>query len=242
MPEPSPHSMLDLSGRVVIVTGSAGGLATGIAQRLTGAGATVVGTDRPGTDADLALDLTDPRAPAQITAAVLDQHGRIDGLVNAAGIQDLVPFDEVADSDWSDMIEVNLTAAHRLAQAVASGMPGGGSVVHIASIEARHPTLEHGHYSVAKAALVAHARSAALAYGPRGIRVNTVSPGLISRPGIADQWPEGVERWTSTAPLGRLGTPDDIGDACLFLISDLSRWITGIDLVVDGGVLTGPTW
>ena len=87
-----------------------------------------------------------------------------------------------------------------------------------------------------------HAKAAALAWGPHGIRVNSVSPGLIDRPGLADDWPEGVERWMAAVPLGRLGTPEDIGDACVFLCSDLARWITGTDLVVDGGILTNPTW
>ncbi|MDH4309304.1 MAG: SDR family oxidoreductase, partial [Acidimicrobiia bacterium] len=97
-------------------------------------------------------------------------------------------------------------------------------------------------YATSKAALLMHARAAALAYGKDGIRVNSVSPGLIGRPGIETQWPEGVARWKAAAPLGRLGTPEDIGDACVFLCSDLARWITGVDLVVDGGVLTNPTW
>ena len=95
---------------------------------------------------------------------------------------------------------------------------------------------------MAKAGVVMHARAAASAYGRHGIRVNALSPGLIDRPGLAGQWPEGVARWQAAAPLRRLGSPSDVGDACVFLCSDLSRWITGIDLVVDGGVLTRPTW
>ena len=74
------------------------------------------------------------------------------------------------------------------------------------------------------------------------IRVNTISPGLIARPGLEEDWPDGVERWRRAAPLTRLGTPEDVGDACVFLSSDLSRWITGTDLIVDGGVLARPTW
>jgi NAD(P)-dependent dehydrogenase (short-subunit alcohol dehydrogenase family) len=87
-----------------------------------------------------------------------------------------------------------------------------------------------------------HARAAAQELGRHGIRVNTVSPGLIDRPGLAEDWPDGVNRWTAAVPLGRLGTADDVGDACVFLCSDLARFITGTDLVVDGGVLTNPTW
>jgi NAD(P)-dependent dehydrogenase (short-subunit alcohol dehydrogenase family) len=87
-----------------------------------------------------------------------------------------------------------------------------------------------------------HARASALAWGKHDIRVNAVSPGLIDRPGLEDDWPDGVERWRRSAPLVRLGTPEDIGDACVFLSSDLARWVTGANLVVDGGVLTRPTW
>lgn len=116
-----------------------------------------------------------------------------------------------------------------------------GSITHIASIEATHPAL-HAHYSASKAAVVAHARSAALEYGPYGIRVNTVSPGLIDRAGLAEAWPDGVRRWQQAVPTGRLGRPEDVGDACVFLASPMASWITGHDLVVDGGVSARPTW
>ena len=90
--------------------------------------------------------------------------------------------------------------------------------------------------------MIMHARAAAQTYGSAGVRVNVVSPGLIYRPGIEDAWPEGVGRWKEACPMGRLGTPEDIGDACVFLCSDLARWITGAELLVDGGVMANPTW
>jgi 3-oxoacyl-[acyl-carrier protein] reductase len=86
------------------------------------------------------------------------------------------------------------------------------------------------------------ARSAAREYGGAGIRVNTVSPGLIDRPGLAQDWPDGVRSWERAAPLGRLGESRDVGDACVFLASSMARWITGHDLVVDGGVSAVPPW
>ena len=252
----SPGDLLDLEGRVVIVTGAGGGIGTGIATRLARAGATVVAHARTraslddltatiGALATVVADLRSPDAPGVVVEAAVAQCGRVDGLVNNAGVQPTVPFTELDDGQWQEMIDTNLTAVHRLSQAAAEQMRrqgDGGSIVHIASIEAHHPTLVHGHYATSKAALVMHAKAAALANGPDGIRVNAISPGLIARPGIEQQWPEGVARWTAAAPLGRLGTPDDIGDACVFLCSDLSRWITGAELVVDGGVLTNPTW
>ncbi len=248
----SPGALLDLSGRVVIVTGSNGGIGTGIAGRFSAAGASVVLHHRsgqpielPGPSAGVAADLTDPRGPATVVAAALEAFGRVDALVNNAGIQPVAGFLDLTDADWQVMVDTNLTAVHRLTQAVGSQMVAqgdGGAVVHIASIEGSQPAAGHSHYATTKAGLIMHARAAALELGSHGIRVNTVSPGLIGRPGLSDAWPEGVERWQAAAPLGRLGEPADIGDACLFLCSPLARWITGVDLVVDGGVSTHPTW
>jgi len=247
----TPAEMLNLSGKVIIVTGAGGGIGTGIMRRLWSVGATVVAHTRSsdiGRAPDgrsptvVRADLTADGGPARVVDAALEAHGRLDGLINNAGIQPVVGFAEMSDDEWSEMIDTNLTAVHRLTQRAAEAMEEGGSIVHIASIEGSHPTPVHGHYATSKAALIMHARAAALSYGSRGIRVNSVSPGLIARPGIEEAWPEGVERWRSAAPLSRLGEPEDVGDACVFLCSNLSRWITGIDLVVDGGVLTNPTW
>lgn len=243
----TPAALLDLTGKVIVVTGAGGGLGSGITRRMREAGATVVAVTRSSPVADPSLtvvttDLATADGPGAVVSATIAAHGRIDGVVNNAGIQPVVPFADVTDSQWAEMIETNLTATHRLTRAAAAAMTAGGSIVHIASIEAHHPTPVHGHYATSKAALVMHAKAAALAYGSQGIRINSVSPGLIARPGIEEQWPEGVNRYLAAAPLGRLGTPEDIGDACVFLCSDLSRWITGIDVVVDGGVLTNTTW
>ncbi|MCY4631622.1 MAG: SDR family oxidoreductase [bacterium] len=267
----SPNAMLDLTGRVILVTGagrgsgsgSAGGIVgsgigSGIVRRFAATGATVVAHTRnsptdhlrypDGTPvATVRADLTTPDGPSSVVEETLGLHGRLDGLVNNAGAQPIARFDTLSDDQFTDMMDINVTATHRLTQLAAAAMransdPGGGSIVHIASIEARHPTVMHGHYATSKAALVMHARAAALMYGPDGIRVNSISPGLIDRPGLVDDWPEGVHRYLAAAPLPRLGTPEDVGDACVFLCSDLSRWITGVDLLVDGGVLTNTTW
>ncbi len=251
----SPADLLDLTGRVIVVTGAGGGIGAGIANRLVAAGADVVAhtrstpvdsTNRSGEPLPvITADLVTEDGPATVIDQTLSLRGRIDGLVNNAAIQPIAPLAELADADWRAMIDTDLTAAHRLSQLAASAMieqGEGGTIVHIASIEASQPAPDHEHYGVAKAALVMHARAAASAYGRHGIRVNAVSPGLIDRDGLAEQWPDGVARWQANAPLGRLGTPEDVGDACVFLCSDLSRWITGTDLLVDGGVLTRPTW
>lgn len=252
---PTPADMIDLAGRVVVVTGAGGNIGSGIARRMVAAGATVVAhtrsspvghlRDRSGeTLPTVVADLATTEGPNELVDLVLRHLGRLDALVNNAGIQPVATFADLTDDQWSEMIDTNLTAVHRLTQAAAAAMEarGGGSIVHISSIEGSNPAPGHGHYSVSKAALIMHARAAALSYGPVGVRVNTVSPGLIARPGIVSDWPEGVRRWREACPLARLGTPEDIGDACVFLCSDLARWITGANLVVDGGVLSRPTW
>ena len=248
----SPAEQIDLTGRVVVVTGAGGGIGAGIIRRMAAAGASVVAHTRAspvdlsgGQVFEFRADLTNEHGPAAVVDAAREHFGRVDALVNNAGIQPVAPFTELDDQQWGEMIDTNLTAVHRLTQVAASAMADqgtGGSIVHIASIEAQHPTPVHGHYATSKAGLVMHAKAAALAWGPHGIRVNSVSPGLIDRPGLAEDWSEGVERWMAAVPLGRMGTPEDVGDACVFLCSDLARWITGADLVVDGGILTNPTW
>ncbi|WP_336660632.1 SDR family NAD(P)-dependent oxidoreductase [Leucobacter sp. USHLN153] len=202
-------------------------------------------------------DLAEPGAArALVTDAVAELSG-LDGLVNNAGVQPVTPLAEMTRAEWDEVQSVNLGAVFELSQAAAAAMTscdsasgdsagGGGSrnrwITHIASIEASRPSPAHAHYSAAKAGLVMHARAAALELGPQGIRVNTVSPGLVDRPGLAEAWPEGVESWTRHAPLGRLATPADIGGACVLLASDAASFITGQDLAVDGGMLASPGW
>jgi NAD(P)-dependent dehydrogenase (short-subunit alcohol dehydrogenase family) len=255
-----PAAGLDLRGTSVIVTGASGNLGAGIARRFAAAGADVLLHHHRGEDAAVRLareliaaggravaagaDLTDPTGPARLIEAALSHFGRLDALVNNAGIQPVTPLAELAAARWRAVIEVNLTSVFACTQLAAAVMAehGGGSITHIASIEGSRPAPGHAAYSASKAGVIMHARAAAFEYGPAGVRVNTVSPGLIDRDGLDRDWPEGVARWRAAAPLRRLGTPADVGDACVFLASPLARWITGHDLVVDGGVSTHPSW
>ncbi|MFE6613847.1 SDR family NAD(P)-dependent oxidoreductase [Amycolatopsis sp. NPDC057786] len=249
--------MLDLSGTTTLVTGASGGIGHGIALRFAEAGSAVAVhyhrdeasalavveriEEAGGAAKAFSADLTDDGECRRLVAAAATWTGRLDTLVNNAGVQPIEPLPEMSAESWRAVLDANLTSAFSCTQAAAEVMDG-GSVIHIASIEAAHPAPGHAHYSSAKAALVVHARAAALEYGPRGLRVNAVSPGLIDRPGLGDAWPEGVSRWERAAPLGRLGTPGDVANACLFLASPLAAWITGHNLTVDGGVSAHPTW
>lgn len=245
-----------LAGTVALVTGASGLIGRGIALRFAEAGAAVVAHGHRG-DLDhvvaeiaavggratgLRADLSDEAACHRLVRAAAEWGGRLDAVVNNAGVQPVQDLAGMTAAQWRAVVDVNLTGAFSCTQAAAEVLGEGGSVTHVASIEGTHPAAGHAHYSASKAALLMHARSAALEYGPRGIRVNTVSPGLIDRPGLAEDWPDGVDRWTRAAPLGRLGRPGDVGDACVFLASPMASWITGNDLVVDGGITARPTW
>jgi NAD(P)-dependent dehydrogenase (short-subunit alcohol dehydrogenase family)/predicted cupin superfamily sugar epimerase len=254
------RTLPDLSGTVALVTGASGVIGAGIAACFAEAGAAVAVHHRRNRDAaeavadqiratggqatTLGADLTDPDQCCELIDRATAWHGRLDTLVNNAGVQPVQPLAETTAAEWRHVMDANLTSAVSCTRAAATKMAEGegGSVIHIASIEGTHPAAGHAHYSASKAGLIMFARSAALEYGPAGIRVNTVSPGLIHRPGLEHDWPEGVARWHSAAPLRRLGSPQDVGAACVFLASPGAAFITGHDLVVDGGVTARPTW
>lgn len=241
-----------------MVTGATGTLGRGIAARFAAAGAMVAlhyrsnrasadhlaeSLRRAGaTTMTVSADVTDPGACAAAMAEVVGAFGQLDALVNNAAIQPVQPLADMTAAQWREVIDHTLTGTFIATQAAVGVMGAGASITHIASIEASQPAHGHAHYSAAKAGVVMHARAAALEYGPRGIRVNAVSPGLIGRDGLAGAWPEGVDRWHAAAPLGRLGRAEDVGNACVFLASEMASWITGHNLVVDGGVSAHPTW
>jgi len=142
------------------------------------------------------------------------------------------------------VLAANLKSALACLQAAGRRMAaaGGGAIVNVTSIQAFRAAPELAHYSAAKAGLEMLTRSAAVELGRAGVRVNAVAPGLIWREGIETAWPDGVARFVARAPLGRLGQPHDVADACLFLASRAARFVTGATLVVDGGVLAAPAF
>ena len=251
----SVDRLLDLSGRSVLVTGASGGIGAAIAARLVEAGARVAvhyRGDEAGARAlcdalgDAALpvggDLAEPDAVEALFASLEAQGFTLDGLVNNAADQSLGTLDALTPADWSRMRAGTLDSAFLVSQAATARMSEGGAIVNVSSIESLDPAIAHGHYATAKAGLNMLTRAFALEFGARGIRANAVAPGLIARPGIAEQWPEGVARWQSRAPLGRLGEGEDVADAVLFLLSDAARWISGSVLTVDGGMTAQGRW
>lgn len=252
-----PSDFFNFTRKVVLVTGGGSGLGAGIARRFAQAGTSVVVNYHTSADAAVKLvaeitanggqsmavhaDVTDHAAVEQLIRETVAHFGRLDVLVNNAGIYPLTHFLEMDPEEWDRVVEANLRSTFLCTQAAARQMidqGDSGAVVNIASIEGISPAPGHSHYNAAKGGVLMATKSMAAELGEYGIRVNAVSPGLIWREGLEEDWPDGVDRYTQAAPLGRLGQPEDVADACLFLASPAARWVTGINLIVDGGVMT----
>ena len=254
---PPPKNLLDFTDKVVIVTGSGSGLGSGIALRFAEAGAAVVVNYRSsvagakevvtkieamgGQAIAIQADVTQKTEVERLITQTVAAFGRLDVLINNAGLYPLASLLDMSEADWDMVLDSNLRSTFLCTQAAARQMIAqgeGGVIINIASIEGENPAPLHSHYNAAKGGVIMHTAAAAYELGPHGIRVNVVSPGLIWREGLEQAWPDGVERFKQAAPLGRLGLPDDVADACLFLASPAARWITGANLRVDGGVMT----
>ena len=244
------YHLLSLAGETVLVTGASGNLGQGIARRLAEAGARVVIhyhrdaasasslAAELGVDEPLQADLGDEQAVTELLKAA-----RPTMVVNNAAAQPVHALADMSFEDWRAVLAANLDGAFLVTRKAAEAwQESGGAIVNIASIEGFDPAMGHAHYATSKSGLLMFTRAAALEFGAAKIRVNAVSPGLIDRDGLGDDWPEGVERWLDRAPLGRLGTPQDVADAVLFLLSPAARWISGANLVVDGGMSAQNRW
>ena len=236
---------LDMSGRVVLVTGGSRGIGRGIAERFAQAGATVVVCGRTEPEAlpegvsFLPADVRDAEQVDGLVASVVDRHGGLDVVVNNAG--GAPPADAATASPRfsASIIALNLTAALLVAQranAVMQGQADGGSIVNITSLSGMRPSPGSAAYGAAKAGLINLTQSLAIEWAPK-VRVNCISGGII-RTEQADLFygDEAAQaRVAATIPLGRMGEPSDIAEACLFLASPAASWISGANLAVHGG-------
>jgi 3-oxoacyl-[acyl-carrier protein] reductase len=246
--------MLNLNGRIAIVTGASRGIGRAIAQRLSSRGAHVVAAARAenargvvdeivaagGHAEALSLDVTERGSAEAAVAATLEKHGRIDVLVNNAGITRDQLMLRMKRDDWDAVIATNLTAAFTLTQAVLKPMvrQRGGRIICISSVVGQSGNAGQANYAASKAGIIGFAKAVALEVASRGITVNVVAPGMIETDMTRAIAERAREEWESRIPLKRLGTPDDIASAVCFLASDEASYITGQVLAVNGGMYT----
>lgn len=253
---PKVSEILDFRNKSVLVTGASQGIGAGIAKRFGEAGANVIVHYRGGREGAesvaaeiesagaqaraIQAELSTEEGSASLIRECINAFAGLDVLINNAGIFPNKALLEMTLQDWQEMYSANVETAMLCTTAAANYMKDhkGGAIINISSTSALNPGADHSHYNSAKAAITMFTRSAAQELAQHDIRVNTVSPGLVSRPGIEEQWPEGVERWNNQTPLGRMAEPEDIADACLFFASPGARFITGQNLVLDGGILS----
>jgi NAD(P)-dependent dehydrogenase (short-subunit alcohol dehydrogenase family) len=231
-----------LQGRVAVVTGGARGVGRGIVVRLVEAGAQVVICGRkepselpPGTSF-VAADLRDVEQVGRPIDAAIERHGRLDLLVNNAGGSPPADAATASPRFSSQIIQLNLIAPLWLAQRAHAEMRDGGSIVNIASVSGMRPSPGTAAYGAAKAGLINLTQSLAVEWAPK-VRVNAIVAGPI-RTELAEMHygsEAGIAAVAATIPMGRMGAPEDIGDAVVFLASERARWISGTALVMHGG-------
>lgn len=256
-------STWDLTGRVVLITGagSAGGIGFAAAEAMATAGAKVAISDLPTTPIDdlvtrlpggehsaHSADLTDPEAAIGLVRSTIGRYGRLDALVNAAGILIPQPFLEIDPLSWARTIEVNASATFFIAQAAARHMAvnGGGRIILISSNVGRVPRLNNASYATSKAAVIHLARCMAMELGKYNITVNALCPGSTATSMLLDNQTGGdlsrlegvikgnLAEWRTGIPLGRISEPAEQAAACVFLASDGGRYVSGQMICVDG--------
>lgn len=216
-------------GQVAVVVGGASGIGAAIAERFTTDDWTVVVADLPGTD------VTDEDSVAALLDGVVADHGRLDLVVNSAGVSTLGNVVDLAADEWRRVVDVCLTGAFLVIKHAGQRLTEGGSVISLSSLNARQPGAGLAPYCAAKAGLSMLTQVAALELGPRGIRVNAIAPGLVVTPLTqpAMDIPGIEEDYLQNTPLGRAGTPAEIAEAAVYLAN--AAWVTGEVLDINGG-------
>ena len=223
-----------LEGKVAIITGAARGQGLAEVERFRAEGAMVVAGDVLDHDG-IFLDVTDEASWAAAVTHAIDHHGRIDVLLNNAGIHAAAPVQEMPRVEFQRVLDVNLLGPFLGLQAVVPHMGRGSSIINVASLNGLAAQARTSAYTASKFALRGLTRASALDLGPLGIRVNAILPGVIRTPMVAYVVDEREEQLAGGLPLGRIGEPSDIASAAVWLASDDSSWVTGTDITVDGG-------
>ena len=254
MPEQTSSDWLGLAGRVCVVTGGGGGIGRAVALSLARAGADVaaIDLDERGLEVTGAAlrelggdhivkrcDTSNADSVAAASEAIEKSLGPCSVLVNTAAVLRPGGLDTLSLAEWNAVLSVNLTGYFLCAQIFGRQMrrDGRGSLVHVSSIAGSHAQGQSGAYSVSKAGVIMLSRQLASEWGPQGIRSNVVSPGMVITPMSQSFYdtPGVTERRTAVVPSRRIGMPQDIADAILFLASDRSSYVNGDEITVDGG-------
>lgn len=242
--------MFDLTGKTALVTGASGGIGGEIARALHAAGAAVgLSGTREGPLGELAgelgarahvlpADLSAPEAPAALVAQAADAMGGLDILVNNAGITRDNLFMRMSDTEWQQVIDVNLTSTFRLCRGVLRGMMKArwGRIVNVTSIVGTTGNPGQGNYAAAKAGIAGMSKALAQEVASRGITVNCIAPGFIATAMTDKLNDEQKARIAAQIPAGRMGTPEEIAAAALYLASPEAGYVTGATLHVNGGM------
>lgn len=248
-----------LKNKTIIITGAGAGLGEGIARvchreqanviiadlRIEGARRVARSLGRRASA--IRCDVRNDEELDRLVEFALEQHGRIDGLVNNAGVNFAKPFLQTTEEEWSRVIDVDLRAVFFLTQRICRQMlkqrrPTGGSIVNISSVHSQAGVPGAGPYDAAKSGVVGMSRSIAVELAPKNIRVNVISPGLLDTliwQEVLESAPnrrECLEYWKSNIPIGRVIAPTEIGELAAFLLSDRASCMTGANLFADGGV------
>ena len=228
-----------LQDKIAIITGAARGQGAAEAARFASEGAQVIATDVLDGAGVVHHDVASAASWQALITDTVQRYGRVDVLVNNAGIHARADVHEMDESVFRSVLDVNLIGPFLGIKYVVPHMPSGGSIINVSSLNGLAAQAGTAAYTASKFGLRGLTRAAALDLGPKGIRVNAILPGVIRTPMVSYVVETREDELAAGLPLGRIGEPDDIADAAVFLASDGSRWITGTDVTVDGGLMAG---
>ncbi len=248
--------LFSVKDQIVLVSGGSRGIGLAIGQAFAERGATVVLTGR-GQDAldaacegtimtGVTCDVADANSITDCVARVIEDHGRIDTMINCAGVNKRMPAEDYTAEEFDQIIAINLRGAFLMAQAVGRQMikQGSGNIINIDSLSTHGPLTQVLPYAMSKMGLQNMTKGLALEWGPKGVRVNGLAPGFIWTDLTAKLWSdENLQAWNSkVTPMGRMGQVDDLVGTALFLASPAAGFVTGQTIRVDGGASAGMRW